>query len=330
MRYNNHTVLLQKGMKESIYVVDGEKYTKFGTTTPEAVSNTLNIKELVLNGNKESLNFWDQMDYPFLLDKTAVELFRFIIDSGENDKVSNVLKRMVSDRQTISKNINVTQGEINILDLDIERYKEELHNAEEKVEAANKLIGLNQKVARFKLLKKIKEELDNIKEQQGTINYSFNKISTQLSLIKTKYSDIYNIQDRKEFLSNIFVKLNNIIGDMSDINKDIKALELYKTIEIKTDINKIMEIKKIQNQIFLIYLNRQNIKMPKLTETNINFDLFNKIVDLKGYANRHFINDSKQVDIETNKIMFKSSVELYTNLLDSFDICPFCGNKMHK
>ena len=49
--YNGHKVVLQKG-KDSFYMVDGEKYSKYGTNTPEEVSKVLGIKELVLNGNK--------------------------------------------------------------------------------------------------------------------------------------------------------------------------------------------------------------------------------------------------------------------------------------
>lgn len=45
------------------------------------------------------------MEYPFLLDKSPIELFRFIIDSGEDDQISKALKDMVSDRQSISKDI---------------------------------------------------------------------------------------------------------------------------------------------------------------------------------------------------------------------------------
>ena len=117
--YNGHTVLLQKGSKEAVYMVDGEKYTKFGTTTPEPVINSTNIKELTLNGNKEHLNFWEQMEYPFLLDRSPVELFRFIVDSGDDDQITKALKTMVTDRQQISRDIDQMQGSINTVDTEI-------------------------------------------------------------------------------------------------------------------------------------------------------------------------------------------------------------------
>ena len=151
--YNGHTVLLQKGSKEAVYMVDGEKYTKFGTTTPEPVINSTNIKELTLNGNKEHLNFWEQMEYPFLLDRSPVELFRFIVDSGDDDQITKALKTMVTDRQQISRDIDQMQGSINTVDTEIEDYKAKLEHAEPILEVCDTVIQLQSKVARLNQLK---------------------------------------------------------------------------------------------------------------------------------------------------------------------------------
>lgn len=43
------------------------------------------------------------MNYPFLLDKSSTELFKFIVDSGDNNKVSVALKNLVKDRQRYRK-----------------------------------------------------------------------------------------------------------------------------------------------------------------------------------------------------------------------------------
>lgn len=80
LEYDGNTVLFQKGAS-TMYVVNGEKYNKAGRSTPEEVENALNIRDLVINGNKERLNFWEQMDKPFLLDRSPTDLFRFIVDS---------------------------------------------------------------------------------------------------------------------------------------------------------------------------------------------------------------------------------------------------------
>ena len=105
LQMNGHTVIYQKG-KESIYKIDGNVFQKVGRTQLPEVAGSLNIRELNLNGSNEQLNFWDQMEKPFLLDRSETELFRFIVDSGKDNNITLALKTLVSDRQGITKEIN--------------------------------------------------------------------------------------------------------------------------------------------------------------------------------------------------------------------------------
>lgn len=327
LKYNGHVVLLQKGLKESVYVVDGEKYTKFGTTTPEAVSKALNIKELVLNGQKEGLNFWDQMDYPFLLDKTAVELFRFIIDSGDNDRVSNALKRMVSDRQSLSKEINVIQGEINIIDQDIDKYKEELESSKDKIEASNKIVKLQSKVAKYRQLLDLKKKLDEIKSQESETNKSLEKIKTYLTNIKVSYSEVYDRKARVDILQEEMKTLHNIIGELSDIAEQITTVNIYKDVNITVDLSRLKGLKQIKNQINQIRTDKDSIRLNKLPDIEINYDKFLKLKTLKESSKKIKDINYKEVELETSKIAFNESKGFYDKLLSNFDVCPVCGQK---
>lgn len=327
LKYNGHVVLLQKGMKESVYVVDGEKYTKFGTTTPEAISKALNIKELVLNGQKEDLNFWDQMDYPFLLDKTAVELFRFVIDSGDNDRVSSALKKMVSDRQGLSKQIDITQGEINILDQDIDRYKEELELSKEKVEVSKKIVELQPKVARYKQLIALKSNLDTRKVTIEDTLKKLEKAKEYLFSLKSNYSDIYDTKTTLDILHREMGLLYNIIEDQSNVQEQITNIQKYKEIDIKTDLSKLKELKQIKSKIDQIRINKESIKLEKVPNIEVNYDKFLKIKTLKEILKKHEDINYKEVELETSKIAFKKSKELYEELLNNFEICPVCGQK---
>ena len=328
LKYNGHVVLLQKGMKESVYVVDGERYTKFGTTTPEAVSKVLNIRELVLNGQKEDLNFWDQMDYPFLLDKTAVELFRFIIDSGDNDRISNALKKMVSDRQGLSKEINIIQGEINILDQDIDKYKINTEQLQEKVEISNKVIELQPKVARYKQLVALRQKLNEIKEQKlNTINL-VEKAKTNLYFIKSGYSEIYDRKVTLDILHREIRLLHNIIGDQSDVAEQLSNIQKFKDINITVDRQKLKDLKQLKDNILSIRTKIESIKLDKLPDIKVNYDKFLKIKTLKDILKKHEETNYQEIELETSKIAFKKSEEYYSELLNIFDICPLCGQNL--
>ena len=289
IQYNGHVVILQKGLKESLYIVDGEKYSKFGQITPEIVANSLNIKELVLNGNKEQLNFWDQMNYPFLLDKTGVEMFRFVIDSGENDKLSDVLKSMVSDRQNLNKNIDILQGSINAVDLEIDNYKKELDDAKPIIEASTNIILLQQQVSKLNLLKDLKNKIDVNKTKLIEIKV---KQETQLNYyntIKEINSNISDLANKQVDLTNYLLKLKDLRNSLLNINDKLKPI-IY--IDIKEeDINKIINLKSI--------LNKHN---------EISHDLSAAYNNLNDYS--LYLNHNKE-------------------LKEYFKICPYCGNPIH-
>ena len=75
---------------------------------------------LSINDNTEKINFWDQMEKPFLLDRNSSELFRFIVDSGEDDNLNNTLRSMVTDKNKLNVDKNLKEGSIATLKSQIE------------------------------------------------------------------------------------------------------------------------------------------------------------------------------------------------------------------
>lgn len=326
--YNGHTVILQKGLKESIYLVDGEKYTKYGTTTPEVVSKALNIRELLLNGNKEQLNFWDQMNYPFLLDKSPVELFRFIIDSGDDDQVTKALKDMVSDRQTISKSIDTLQGSISAVDDMIENYNKTLEKSQSIVSTCDKIIDLQPKISRLELLKSTSESLKSIKTQKESILNDLSKVNNQYEQLKDSFTKINNLSSRLDILSGYFIKLHITIGDLSDNAESL--LKINKLASIKSiDASRLTDLKNIKSNINYILSKRKDIQehSHKSYDINITKDVI-KLDNLKQIKKDLIkFKDSKDaVDASNKKI--EDSIKLYNSLKLLYDVCPLCGHKI--
>lgn len=328
IQYNGHVVILQKGLKESMYMIDGEKYSKFGQTTPEIVSNSLNIKELVLNGNKEQLNFWDQMNYPFLLDKSGVETFRFIIDSGENDKLSEALKSMVSDRQNLNKTIDMLQGSINAIDLEINNYKEELEKAKPVIESCLKIIGLQQQVSKYNLLKDIKLRIERNREDKERNRISYEKTLVNYTAFKALNNSIFSLRDKIILLSNNFIKLHNITGDLSDVNEELIRLNKHKSNTVQNHQNLFL-LKEIKNKINYISEQKKSLKLNPVTHIKVGRDDIMKIIELKSIEMKHREIDYSSVEIKTQQIALKSSVEFYRDLRKYIKICPYCGNPIH-
>lgn len=112
VKYNDHEITYKKGKNTNCYIVDNEQYTKTGVTQLPAVAQALNIQDIVMADEKIKINFWNQMEYPFLLDKSPSQLYRFISDSGEDEALSVALKNMVKDRQATSVQLTLLEGKL--------------------------------------------------------------------------------------------------------------------------------------------------------------------------------------------------------------------------
>lgn len=333
IEYNGHIVILQKAPKESAYLIDGERYTKFGVTTPQIIADDLNIRELELNGNKEQLNFWDQMNYPFLLDRTSVELFRFIVDSGDDDQVSKALKDMVVDRKTISRDIDIIQGSINTVDLEIDSYKKQLEESKPIIEACNSIIALQSKVSRLNSMKELNKDIENTNTSIREVDLDLSNIDKDLSNINPVLNSIKLKVDKLNIIKDIYLMLTKINKDKENIDIDLNK------------INKIANYKSIstdrRNQLLEIYNNINSIKDQENTTnkdielqnkyTNINIeDKVDKLDKYKSISNTIDLirNDLHKLDedIKYNN----DELNLYNSYSDLFDICPLCGSKLHK
>jgi hypothetical protein len=310
--------------------VDGEKYTKFGTTTPPIVSDVLNIRELELNGNKEQLNFWDQMDYPFLLNRSGGDLFKFIVDSGDNDQVSKALKSMVSDRQLLSKDIDVLQGSINLIDLDITNLSEQLESLKEQAEVSNTVISLKPKVLRLTYMNQIKDRVNNIDKERDEVSIECTKATNTFIKYHNIYETLSDIYNKINILNNISIKLNSVIGDLSGINESLNKKAKYKDL-LNFDFDYLDSLKNekisIDNIKRDLVVNENLIKsIPKF---DFDFSCNEKLLDLKN--KRMKLDEIKESIRECCDLdlSYKDKIKGLDELLNLFDVCPLCGNKLH-
>ena len=330
---NGHTVVYQKKEGSSKYLVDDKSYSKFGLSTPEEVSIALNIRELILNGNKVQLNFWNQMDKPFLLDKSAGELFKFILDSGENDQLSSVLKAMVTDRQSLNKEADNLQGQITALEDSIDKQQKESDKLVPVIEKANNLID---KKSRYDELNKLKELIQNY----FILDKRIEEHETSLKIIKDK-EKIYNKLNLKLFKNKLDInkdiedynqnetQILNVYNDIVNTQNMLDILNRLKLSELSYLINKIDEYKIILNDIekysdVILKLTKAIPsktlvdKIPLVENRNKIFDIIEK---LYSFSEREFeiLNELENLESSYNKI--KEIEKL-------FKVCPLCGHAL--
>ena len=330
---DKHVVIFQKKEGSSKYIVDGQTYSKFGLSTPEEVSNALNIKELILNGNKVQLNFWNQMDKPFLLDKSAGELFKFIVDSGENDQLSNVLKSMVSDRQQINRDADTVQGSILSSEGMIKEQNNLLEKSEKNLPLADKIIDLKSKHEEYSKLvdftNKCKEndlEIERIRpkllkdlnefNRYNSLNYLSEtsiKLSTEIQNILKKLAEV----DDSIFISKTLLDINE------KKSKSLQNVKVEESKNLRLLVNKYKEyLEKEEN------VSQVNLKLQKAIPSQTIIDTLSILIELvKLFENLKSIIES--IKNAKNKIKEIENEEKELDKIKSLiKVCPYCGQKL--
>lgn len=329
---DDHTVIYQKKSGSTKYLVDGEQYSKFGVSTPEEVSRALNIKELVLNGSKYQLNFWNQMDKPFLLDKSGGDLFKFIVDSGENDQLSGVLKSMVSDRQSINKEADVIQGSIKSTEDMIKEQQSFLDKNESLLKEADNIIDMKEKYNQCESISTLTDEFIKNDTEISNNKKFLSKNSKMLESFDA-LSEIENLFNQNNKIFDLWYDYVNNRKVLSDLQEELDKYNCKIDVLNKPDINRMISVKTLCDEYINICneynkASEINLMLKKSIPSNEIIDNLSKFIDLqKIYNDLIKISNSKK---EVQKDIDNKKDEL--NKLDSVNelikVCPYCGQKI--
>lgn len=240
IKKDDHTVSLIKG-KDTKYKVDDVVYEKIGVSQLAEVAEALNIRETVLGGEKVRLNFSKQMSYPFLLDKTPGQLYKFIVDSSESESLSNVLKDISKDIKDLDKSLTQNEAQIDILSKQQIQLNENLKNADAILEISNKIIDMDIEYQRVEQLTKYKQShislSSEIKRLQAQIaSYNINIDISNLECVMNDYSSYMSVyNDYKKAKSEYDVLLDKIqdynakvdlskLSDLYEKHNSVKSL----------------------------------------------------------------------------------------------------------
>ena len=328
LQMNGHTVILQKG-NNSLYKIDNEVYGKIGRTQLDEVANALQIKELSINGSNETINFWDQMEKPFLLDRSETELFRFIVDSGKDTNVTTALKSITQDRQQISKDIVITQGKIAQIEDNIKRQELELQNSDKKLDIYNKVIELGPKISRVKELTNLKNKALDDGKQLSEVFSEKSRIDKVIDLSSQILEQI-NLNTRK---LNLSIELSNKIRISQEQIKNINTLlDKTKSLDI-SDLNDLFSKYKLLSSLVSKTRDTQDLIVELSNKTykdiNINKDNLDKYKSLSEIINRVNLKQSQIAMLENEKVIIDSELEKVNKELENIKICPTCGQLLH-
>jgi len=292
-----------KKQGKSHYIINGQKLSKIGQKQIPEVGELLNMNEVEVNNERFRLNFWKQLDYPFLVGKTSYQLFDFISKSDEQDLIKKYqddnkvsLKTLGKDIETKSTQIDTTTEDIVSLEKEIEELKVfedfNLEVFEDTLSDYAKLIAL-------------------------LSTYEANEID--LNLAKTELND-----------ANTKLK-----GAEKLVEKIGKGLIYYEALSISLsslkEINDSLASAKVGIKGCTNMVNSNTNKIKQLKSVIKNIDLTTDTIH--KYRGFILLYNNFESEIKEEKKFIKKtefSINEREKELAEFDVCPFCGSDISK
>ena len=348
--------------EKTTYKINSDKeIKKVGRTQLEEVGSIFGIKDVKLNNNtKVKVNFWYQNDKPFLMDKTAGQLYEYLSMSS-CDKYYKVLKIMEKDIKSMESDKKELTIEINTIKKINEKKKVIILNNDGYEEVYKRTMELD-RIDSY--LNKISSMLENLSEIDKVKNNSKKRIESiinkinELSFIDSyentiskisklesniatlnnyidKYSKLITLlSDKKYELSNIekeIVKVNSL--DIESKEKKLSNID-SESNEINYIINKINDVHMYKNDVDN-KLSKLNLIEAKINNTNSEYisteinNIESKEVEYNSIISLLNKYSSIKSDIYSHTEKLSSIKEELTNCekeLDKYDVCPFCGS----
>ena len=361
----SHTMLMArdnvgKNEKTAYQFDEGTVQKKVGRGQLEEVSRMFNIREVKMNnGTKMKINFWYQNDKPFLMDKTAGQLYEFLSLSS-CDNYARVLKSLGSDVRSINSDINTLTTEINT-------YKSLINDKKDFISKNDGFDLVYQEAidvdAMGDLLSNVEGLLDDVDMSNNTIkkldnlksNIDIKISSIDIDSVSALYQDITSLDSKVSSLCGLLDYIDSTGGKISQLDSEHKELKS----NISTNDTCIKDFSNIINDAECLHAKidivsnalvdvEENIKSKDIIDTrlsSINGDLCTSINDISREVN--ILDDSfsqlmviegclKELDSSKGVLdSYTSKVEDVKSKLSESDIefeqlkkdigyCPYC------
>lgn len=300
---NEDTLIWTKSKKQgkSSYNINNEELTKIGQKQLPEVADLLNMHEVEVGLERFQINFWKQMEKPFLVDKTAYQLFDFISQSKEQEFVAGLQNTATSEFKELN-------AEVNSLNIQIDSLTKQTTDLTEEIKHLEIINDFD--IASLEKAIVVSNNIQNSINSYETYNNEYYKIKEDLvkytNVVDTCYENYQTIVDDISNLTLLENKISSYNKEESDLNKiaiAIKSIDV-KINNLKEVAESISQLEKEVSEAQELY-NKLNTLFTKHSHTAI---------DLEAY---------KQ-DIAKQAKVIKESEEA----LEKFDVCPLCGNNL--
>lgn len=345
---------------------DGTVQRKVGRTQLPEVAQMFNIRDVRMqNGTKMKINFWYQNDKPFLMDKTAGQLYEFLSLSS-CDRYSRILKTMTADLKIQAADINNITTEIDTLKVvnnrkqdfidknagyddlyvkivtadqqrralqEIEDIISRLRDLSERIKSSkSQLSSVSDKLSKFPL----QELSDKFSEVQtsyancSSLESDIQSINNASSKISDKTSVSYEVSKKFDGISKALSSVSEVVRTVIQESADLRDIEQIHFVcgTVKSKIERVSgRISEISSKGMIDSMDIQSRVSKMESETSECADLESMLRSIKSLSDR---SRGKKSDIESLDSKIQENDSELEVLKQSVGYCPYCGTVFEK
>lgn len=299
LKFGDQGVIWTKTPKGASYNCNGEIYTKLGRSGKLPMLEDLGFRDIQTSQGKLQIQFWKQMEQPFLIMDSESFVFEMLSKVFSEDKLVPILKKMSSD-------LNVKGLEVEKTSAVIEELEKEQVILTSRLEKLESVVTWEDKVEKLSLLKLKMDKLLVTEFELSSLNSKISDLSGRIDILTQLMSKVDSSHCIEKMCGLVtraeaLVRLDREIGSTQR-----RIATLDEQIEIKQKVLKDVE--------------------PKLLKIDID-----KLIKLSKYLFDLDVVDRKIKELGEGEVSLTSSKERVEKELSSFvltslgGVCPVCG-----
>lgn len=360
IKYNGHEVIWRRdnnAPSPMSYRVDGKILTKLGRGQPKIIAELLGIREVELDDMKIKLNFQKQMEYPFLLDKTPSQLFKFIVQSAEEDNVMDVIQTMKTDLNVIGVNVKAYEEARESLRIAAQREVKRYNDKRVVLPYCDRVLQMETKVKKYhslsELVSSIKKELSDISESTDlldSVDRAFSRVKGCTDKVQGSFDrsvsldrDLSSVQSIVKGGKELEIELNGVESTLSSYEGldrvESSLILLERKQSLRNNLSQFIESVKFmiescegyQSQFDSVSVTQEQVEnMLSRVNEALNFyeETSQKVDELESIIDDMILEGQYLGNVEEQMKKVVSEIDKIEKEIGTYDVCPFCGNDL--
>lgn len=314
-------LLWHKEQGNNFYVINNKTYKKIGRDTPPTQVSDAGFKVVKVGTEKINLNYAEQFNPLFLVDRNDTKTADLITSIYGLDKLYKAISLCNIEQRDNRDQLRIREKDLEIANKDLDRYKD--------------FDSIEKGVSDLGDLKRTYEEkesnLDIIQQYYDTLE----TLIRELNSLKKIKEIVIPSSDNLENLNKCYVELNTYLNEYNNLNKEIQKLSKVKDLEVPKEGTSISELITSYTNVGRMHTQYSNllmeceklkivqgIKLPEDPRSPEDTDRLDKY-----YKNLINLKD-ELLGIRADLKRAKEEKKLIEKELSSFSMCPLCGSEI--